>query len=158
MNKGQFKTIPVRERIWNRIKKTASCWLWTGAKDAKGYGHIHYNGRSRKAARVVYEMEVGPIRDGLLLLHSCDNPPCVNPAHLRPGTQSENMTECAERGRNKAYLLSKSSCLRGHPMSGENLYVDPRGRRVCRGCMRISDLAYKARRLAALGQENKING
>lgn len=77
------------------------CWLWPFAHNEAGYGTVRINRRTRKAHRVIYEMSVGEIPEGLLLRHSCDTPPCVNPAHLTPGTHAENWADYAERGRFK---------------------------------------------------------
>lgn len=78
-----------------------ACWPWQGAHHTQGYGRCWDTriGKIRYAHRLVYELLRGPIPDGLDILHSCDNPPCVNPAHLRIGTHRENMIEKVEKGR-----------------------------------------------------------
>lgn len=85
---------------------TASdCWEWRGSKSGKGYGQVAvgvYDGkvsRPRLAHRVSYEVFVGAL-DHRPLLHSCDNPPCINPSHLAPGSRAENLREMSERKRN----------------------------------------------------------
>jgi len=75
------------------------CWEWTGGRLAKGYGVLHRNKRLVLAHRRAYTLAVGPIPAGKMILHSCDNPPCVNPAHLRPGTVRDNARDAVERGR-----------------------------------------------------------
>ena len=85
--------------------KKGGCWLWTGTTDKAGYGVIRKskgarNSSGRLAAhRWSYMLHKGPIPDGLHVLHSCDNPTCVNPAHLRAGTHQDNMRDMVERGR-----------------------------------------------------------
>lgn len=75
------------------------CWEWQGACDKDGYGVFDINGRTRSAHKVSYELKVGPVKPGQVLLHSCDNPPCCNYHHLTPGTQQENMQDMVEKGR-----------------------------------------------------------
>lgn len=97
----------VEERLNRRTVKDAAtgCWLWMGATTDKGYGAIQGGGRGSKmllAHRVSYEIHKGPIPSGMLVLHSCDNPQCINPEHLRLGTQSENILEAFAKGRKYA--------------------------------------------------------
>lgn len=97
-------------RFWKKVDKSGDneCWNWTGAKTSKGYGGIGRGGRAGKfelAHRVSYELAYGEIPDGLHVLHSCDNPSCVNPAHLRAGTCSENIQEAFDKGRKTAPIL-----------------------------------------------------
>lgn len=76
------------------------CWEWQGHVDANGYGVLNRGGKTHRAHRFVYEALVGPIPAGLLLMHSCDNPPCVNPNHLSPGTNADNVADCVQKERN----------------------------------------------------------
>lgn len=79
---------------------TASgCWEWNGGLSSKGYGGLWYKGVNYKTHRLAYETWVGPIPEGLHILHSCDNPPCINPEHLRPGTNDENVQDKMNRDR-----------------------------------------------------------
>jgi hypothetical protein len=79
--------------------QNTGCSVWTHWKSAKGYGYLSIGARKLRAHRVAYELANGPIPKGLLILHSCDNPSCVNPAHLRAGTARENTQDCIARGR-----------------------------------------------------------
>jgi hypothetical protein len=85
----------VTERDRVRVSNARACWEWTGYRDPLGYGMtaliVDGTRKTMKAHRAVYLTCVGDVPAGLFLLHSCDNPPCCNPAHLRPGTQIENM-------------------------------------------------------------------
>lgn len=77
----------------------SGCWLWTGYVNAWGYGHFNVRGAIEKAHRVSYREFRGEIPDGYLILHSCDQPSCVNPDHLRIGTDVENASDKAKRRR-----------------------------------------------------------
>lgn len=82
---------PVAERLWARVDKSGDCWIWTGGTSDHGYGAIWNNGKVASAHRVAFELENGPIPDGLFIDHICHNPPCVNPQHLRLATNKQNM-------------------------------------------------------------------
>jgi len=75
------------------------CVNWTGALQSQGYGLFSFRGRMMLAHRAAYEAANGPIPDGLLLMHACDNPRCCNPAHLTPGTDQDNKADCVAKGR-----------------------------------------------------------
>ena len=84
----------------NRIRKTNSCWLWQGTKNDYGYGIFLLPGEVPvRAHRFAYELWKGPIPDGFVVMHSCDNPPCVNPAHLSIGTKLDNNRDASLKGR-----------------------------------------------------------
>lgn len=87
------------ERFWGHVDKQAAngCWEWTGGRTAKGYGRVYGLGH-HYTHRIVAEALYGPLGDAHVL-HSCDNPPCVNPAHLSLGTPKENTRQSVERGR-----------------------------------------------------------
>lgn len=99
------------ERFWAKVNKTPDCWLWGGATDRDGYGKIGERGESIGAHRVSYELANGPIPAGMCVLHSCDNPPCVNPGHLSIGTQADNMTDRDAKGRGPKGELNPNSVL-----------------------------------------------
>jgi hypothetical protein len=91
---------PIRVRLAGRYTVTpAGCWEWNAAKNNKGYGQLNYQGRRLLAHRLSYESHNGPIPDGLILRHTCDNPPCINPKHLIVGTLVDNSRDMDERGR-----------------------------------------------------------
>lgn len=134
---------PSRE-WWEKIERSESgCWLWTGQVDAAGYGR--WGARttgSRLAHRRVYELVVGRIPVGLVLDHLCRVRHCVNPEHLEPVTQRENL----RRGNGWAGLQArKTHCPSGHPYEGDNLLVDGRGHRQCRECRRAAQARRRDR-------------
>lgn len=75
------------------------CWEWVGTKNADGYGLLIWDGKQYLAHRVSYELHRRPVPEGLFICHTCDNPSCVNPAHLYAGTHQDNMDDKVARGR-----------------------------------------------------------
>lgn len=75
------------------------CWEWTGGRNKTGYGKFFIDGQTVGAHRWAYIFASGPIAEGELIRHTCDNPPCCNPRHLLPGTHEQNMQDKADRGR-----------------------------------------------------------
>lgn len=78
---------------------SSECWIWTSTCDEPGYGILGFGKRNVFAHRISYEIFVGPIPDGLITRHTCDNPPCVNPAHLLLGTDADNSDDKVSRKR-----------------------------------------------------------
>jgi hypothetical protein len=90
------------EQFWSRVdKRLDGCWVWTGsiAKERGGYGIVYYSKKMWRSHRLAWLLSQGSIPIGKYVLHSCDNPPCVNPDHLWVGTQSDNMKDMHDKGR-----------------------------------------------------------
>lgn len=87
------------QRFWSKVDTSGVCWTWTAGKTTAGYGVLRVNGVGRYAHRLSYEFHIGPIPTGKHVLHRCDNPPCVNPAHLFLGDQTANNRDAAAKGR-----------------------------------------------------------
>ncbi len=88
-------------RFWSKIDKrgTDECWPWLAGATGTGYGALYVNGRTINTHRIMYELAIGPIPNSLWVLHHCDNPLCVNPAHLWLGTHADNMKDREAKGR-----------------------------------------------------------
>jgi hypothetical protein len=102
-----IERIPLVERFWSYVKKTDSCWLWTGLTDKDGYGRIFNLAlrRSERAPRTAYRLTYGQIPEGLLVCHHCDNPRCVRPDHLFLGTWRDNLMDAMSKGRKHQPIL-----------------------------------------------------
>ena len=89
------------ERFWSHVAQSETCWVWTLSCEKAGYGQFQRNGAVDKAHRIAYELTYGPIPNGMCVLHTCDNPPCCNPAHLFTGTHTDNMRDMIRKGRER---------------------------------------------------------
>lgn len=145
--KGSIRIID-KAYIENRVEiDEAGCWLWQRAKDKHGYGRIQIYKKendltirtrvSRKAHRIAYVLYSGVIPEGLVLDHLCEVRACVNPDHLEPVLQAENLRRGFKfRGR-------QEYCKRGHVYDEENTYIRPLGTRQCRACKKLMDNKWR---------------
>jgi hypothetical protein len=100
-------SLSLRERFdrvgWDvvlRRPEIGPCWEWRGNRIRRGYGRLAVGKQKTAGAhRVSFELHIGPIPVGLSVLHHCDNPPCVNPAHLFPGSAQDNRDDMVSKGR-----------------------------------------------------------
>lgn len=108
MNSWVVNRYQVAERFWNKVtleselrpKMKELCWLWIGGKMRKGYGRFTSGKKNHLLAhRIAWQLTNGPIPEGMCVLHRCDNPACVNPAHLWLGTVQDNNQDMIEKGR-----------------------------------------------------------
>lgn len=143
------------ERFWAYVDKSAgpdACWPWTGSKARYGYGTFNIRDRDRvgiRAHRFALELALGRrVGDGMYACHTCDNPPCCNPAHLFEGTPSQNNYDMVSKRRGQF----AKTCGRGHPWTSETTRLTTSRRdgttRVCRTCERDKRDAYNARKRA----------
>ena len=121
------------QRFMAKVEKdpASKCWNWTGCVMPGGYGQFRSDGEAI-AHRWSYKRFRGPIPDGMDIDHLCRNRRCVNPSHLEAVTRQENLL----RGETiPAAKAAQTHCERGHPLSGDNLYITPStGTRGCRTC------------------------
>jgi len=145
-------TYDINETLfWEKVDATGDCWDWTAALYGNGYGMVGVKRGDgawvpRCAHRVAWELLIGDIPDGLVIDHLCINKKCVNPDHLRAVTQFDNQFVSPITFTGRARYQFR--CSKGHPLSGENLYLEPKnGKRHCVECKRAaSRRAYRKRR------------
>lgn len=134
---------------WFKIADGNTCWEWSGPRINHGYGIVTRHGRKTLVHRLSYERYVGPIPNGLNVLHRCDNPPCANPSHLYAGTQQQNIIDSYSRNRRNPEtavkaahraLAERKTCKRGHPRSHFRQWKNGNGRTTlrCITCKRIT--------------------
>lgn len=143
------------ERFDAKVDKSGpgGCWVWTGKRSREGYGRFSLDGRLVNAHRWSWERAVGPIPNGLLVCHHCDNPPCVNPEHLFVGTIQDNTRDMLAKGRGNTRGLArgpihrntpgfvdsriKTHCKRGHELAVTAVRTKWNNARVCTECVRV---------------------
>lgn len=137
-----MRPVPLDERMRRKTDRNGPipeyrpdlgpCWLWTGAVCADGYGCLD---RTIKAHRFAWIMANGPLSKGLYIDHLCRLRHCVNPAHLEPVSNRENIL----RGLGlPAQNRTKTHCKRGHEFTPENTYRYTNGSRACKACIRAA--------------------
>jgi len=132
---SKYYTNEIEKRFFEKVEKTDSCWNWTASTDRTGYGHMSINGQLKLAHRISFCIEHGRESKDKVL-HTCDNRRCVNPDHLREGTQKENVMDCIRKKRR--YEQNLLFCPHGHPLIKDNIYIHKRKRR-CKFCKNKSD-------------------
>ena len=98
-----FRPEKVIERFWSKVDRSGECWEWTAYRMANGYGTFSPGpGQRALAHRFIEEYMNGPLEDGMIVMHICDNPACVRPSHLRRGTQADNLADMRSKNRGVA--------------------------------------------------------
>lgn len=92
--------VPLWQRVFGRTVVDANgCWVHTNERTSKGYARLDIDGKHHRAHRVAWQLVNGPIPEGMVVCHACDNPPCVRPDHLWLGTVQDNNADMAAKGR-----------------------------------------------------------
>jgi hypothetical protein len=133
----------IKAQFWPKVDKSDGCWSWSAAHNPSGYGVMSFEGKRQLATHVAWWLENG-VWPTLFVLHKCDNPLCVRIDHLFLGTQTDNMRDCAKKGRLGGIFQVKEKCKHGHPMKNDNVgIIDSKARgkrlRYCRACAKRSN-------------------
>lgn len=150
-----FVCVDPLARFWPKVGKAGpnECWPWTGTTDGR-YGLFWVSGRHVRAHRFSWEIaNRQPFPDGKDACHTCDNPSCVNPIHIFPGSPSDNALDAVRKGRVIVPTLrgfrgpnaGKTHCKRGHEFTAENTTLKNE-RRACKACQRWHQAKYDAKR------------
>jgi hypothetical protein len=130
--------IQITERFWSKVKKTESCWLWSGGCFDHGYGRFKVEGKEWYAHRYMLQEICGvQLPAGHHVHHTCRVPGCVNPDHLEVVTPREH------KHHHPSFKTRLTHCIRGHELNEENTLIRRNGTRNCRACARIRNREYR---------------
>lgn len=138
------------ERFWPKVRigNEAECWEWQASTNQDGYGRFRVNGKKRQAHHVAFFLKHG--RWPNYVLHSCDNPPCCNPAHLKEGTHAENIDECWNKGRGRTFKFTHLV-----PRIRELISAGKRNRDICRELGVKNDAVSRIRHGQIYGENSR---
>lgn len=143
----------VKQRFFEKVVRTKSCWHWTASLSKDGYGKFKMAYEVIGAHRVSWVIYNGPIKNKLFVLHKCNVRKCVNPKHLYLGTDKDNVRDAMKCGSHSAAKKKlRTHCMRGHPLSGTNLVLSG-VKRICRNCR-----AFRGRRIYHARARRTPNG
>lgn len=132
------------DKFFDRInpEPNTGCWLWGGCIHHSGYGNFKFKGKLFSAHRLSWVLHFGEVPKDLWVLHKCDVRACANPQHLFLGSASDNMFDMHNKKRHKKMWFKNSHCRNGHEYTKENSYINPKGLRNCRVCIRACVKKY----------------
>jgi hypothetical protein len=113
----------------------SGCLIWLRACTRKGYPVVRRDGRNQYVSHLALEAKGIEVPKGFMACHRCDNTFCINDGHLFVGSAKDNTQDALKKGR-LTLQRKKEFCIRGHPMSGDNLYIYAAHGRRCRACVR----------------------
>jgi DNA-binding Lrp family transcriptional regulator len=133
MPEGDYNAKWIRRVLANVEIDATGCWLWKGFRSEWGYAQALYRNRTKHVHRQMYKVVNSvDLTRWQFVMHKCDTPHCVNPAHLVLGTPHDNVQDAADKGRH--HNARKTECKRGHAYTDETVYVTPSGTRACKVC------------------------
>ena len=137
-------------RFWSKVdtKGSNECWEWQAAKHRQGYGIFKFDNKIQLAHRISWLLANTEIPQGMVVMHKCDNPSCVNPDHLCLGTQKDNIRDMRTKGRGNNQ--KKTHCPQGHEYSVSNTRYNKRYARVCKICSVAKTIKCRAKKKAML--------
>ena len=160
MRAGTQTAAETSARFWSKVELIPfhTCWEWAGHQDKDGYGRVRINKVDCRAHRVSWEWHNGrKLQPDELVCHRCDNPSCVNPAHLFVGSAQDNWWDCVRKGRSythswdsglsryRANLAKRTHCRYGHPFDDDNTYWVTSNKRRCRKCAAKQQANWRVR-------------
>jgi hypothetical protein len=143
---------PLAARFQAKVDRRGpdECWPWLGSTN-RGYGLISDGHRQMRSTHVALDLDGRPVPKGMSAMHTCDNPPCVNPVHLLVATHLENMRDMFAKGRGVPIAAPplREFCVRGHSMADAIPERPPRRGRLCVSCRDIRNRARPPKRAVA---------
>lgn len=126
-------THPIEARLVKNSRWEGDCLVWIGKRNKRGYGSIEVDGRTWRVHRYVWTVACGPIPEGYVVLHLCDNPSCLNLQHLAVGTQHDNVLDNLQKDRHSKLKVSREDVelIRQRVAAGESRKALAREYNLC---------------------------
>lgn len=135
-------TIQDIERFANKFTASGGCWEWFAASNQDGYGCFRFKGKTYSAHSFIYQVLKGILAENLVVDHSCNNPKCVNPEHLKAMTQRENILKSTGIA---AIRARQTVCKYGHEFSTPKWLKNSTSRRYCNTCHKLRERKRRER-------------